>query len=343
MRRERRTLAFGRLLATRAAMTVITLSSALTVFSYCGLAAGGKSANLSEHLIAAASYAAPEGSNPESINPDLLRQLEANPEIKLQFDNSPDAPLVITGASLKAVKRPPLTDPSVPPNRYLISPDVELQNRTNKRVTGLVLRFVCAGSAPRTYSGEGELNVMPGGDYRFKMKPRSDTFTLDGDPNWLRVNVAAVLLEGEDLWVSVDQTGRQPKGTIGTRSDRGPSHPSSPSEVTSTTPGPPDQSESHSPAGVAKTVSDAACNGFNCPLSILKVIGQRIGLTVVFEESAEARIQSAGNYYLFSLGDGELIEIMLRLNHLKYIRAGDHLTVKPDASPESLHRLILAN
>jgi len=38
MRREGRTLASGSLLATRAAMTVITLSSALTAFSYDGLA-----------------------------------------------------------------------------------------------------------------------------------------------------------------------------------------------------------------------------------------------------------------------------------------------------------------
>lgn len=349
MRREGRTLAIGaRLLATRAALTVITLSSALTAFSYGGLASGGKRANLSEHLIAAASYTAPGGSNPEAMNldrlEDSLRQLKANAEIELQFDNSTDGPLVITGASVKAVKTPPVSDPAVPRNRYLISPDVTLQNRTNKQVTGLVLCFAGAGSiAAKTYSGEGELNFMPGADYRFKMKPQWDTFTLDGDPNRLRVSVAAVLLQGEDLWVNVDQTGRAPKGTLGTRSDRGPSHPVSPSEVASTTPGTPDQSESRASVDSAKTVSNAACNGFNSPLGIVKMIGQYIGLTVVFGESAEARIQRAGNFYLFNLRYGELLEIMLRLNDLKYARTGNHLTVLPDPFPENLHRLILTN
>lgn len=347
MRREGRTLALGRLLATGAAMTVITLSSALAAFSYVGLAAGVKRANLSEHLIAAASYPHTRGSNPEAMNPDRLedlrQQLEANPEIELQFDNSTDAPLIITGASVKAVKTPPVSDPAVPRDRYLISPDVTLQNRTNKQVTGLVLRFMCAGSiAARAYAGEGELNFMPGADYRFKMKPQWDTLTLDGDPNRLRVSVAAVLLQGEDLWVNIDQTGPRPKGTLGTRSDRRPSDSSSPSEVASTTPGTTDQSESRASVDRAKTVSNAACNGFNCPLGIVKMIGQSIGLTVVFEEPAEARIQRAGSFYLFNLRYGELLEIMLRLNDLKYTRTGNHLTVKPDPLPESLHRLVLA-
>ena len=348
MRREGRTLESGCLRATRAAVTVITLSGAITAFSYGVLAAGSKRASLTEHLITAASYTAPGESNPEAMNPDrlkdLLQQLEANPEIELQFDNSTDAPLVITGASVKAVKTPPVDDPTVPPNRYMISPDVTLQNRTNRQVTGLVLRFVCAESiAAKIYSGEGELNFMPGADYRFKMKPQWETFTLDGDPNRLRVSVAAVLLQGEDIWVNIGPTGRRPQGTLGTRSEGGSSHPSSPSEVASTTPGTPDQSESRASVDSAKTVSNAACNGSNCPLGIVKMIGQSVGLTVVFEESAEARIQRAGSFYLLNLRYGELLEIMLRLNDLKYTRTGNRLTVKPDTFPKSLHRLILAN
>jgi hypothetical protein len=179
---------------------------------------------------------------------------------------------------------------------------------------------------------------MSGEEYRFKMKPAWDTFALDDDPNRLRVSVAAVLLQGEDLWVNVDHAGRRPEGRLGTRSDSGYSHPPYPSEVAPSTPATADQSEPRHRV-TAKTVGAAACVGNTCPVMIIKQIGETIGLTIVFEKSAQA----SGDFYLLNLRYGDIIEIMLCLNHLKYTRTGNHLTVKPDAFPESFHRLILAN
>lgn len=345
MRKEGKALALRRLLATLAAMTVITLSSALTAFCYGELTAGGKSATLrNEALMSAAFSTAPANSDREMSTDRKPKGLEQERDIEIQYDNSPDAPLIITAASVKAVKTPPVSDPNVPGNRYLISPDVTLQNPTNKQITGLVLRFMCAAViATKTYSGEGEVNLPPGADYRFTMKPQWDTFTLDGDPNQLTVSVAAVLLQGEDLWVNVDQSRRRPEGTLGTPSDTRYSHPSPPSEMASSMPGTADQSKPRAEVDKAKTVSDAACVGSGCPLNILKMLVERMGLNIVFKESAEARIQRTGPLFLRNLRYGDLIEIILRLNDLEYTRTGNHLTVKPDASPESLHRLILAN
>jgi hypothetical protein len=339
MRKETRTLALRRLLATLALMTVITLPSALTALSYGELTASAALRN--EPLTRAASSTAPAKADREVSTDREPEGLVQQLDLEIQLDNSPDAPLIITAASVKAVKTPPVSDPSVPLNRYLISPDVTLQNSTNKQITGLVLRFLCAGSiAARTYSGEGSLNLSPGADYRFKMKPQWDTFTLDGDPNQLTVSVAAVLLQGEELWVNIDQTRRPPEGTLGTLSDRRYSHPSPPSEIAPSTPGTAAQTKRRA---AVETVSDTACVGVGCPLNILKMIVDTVGLKVVFKESAEARIQRAGALYLRNLRYGDLIEIILRLNDLEYTRIGNQLTVKPDAFPERLHRLMLAN
>ena len=171
------------------------------------------------------------------------------------------------------------------------------------------------------------------------MKPQWDVFTLDGDPNRLRVSVAAVLLEGEDLWVNVNETGVRLQGTLAVRASK----PSSPSEAASSRLGEGIQSEPSASTDSAKNVTDAACVGSGCPVSIIKMLGEQIGLPVVFEGSVEGRLQRAGAFYLRNLRYGDLIEIMLRLNNLKYSRTGNQLNVQNQDSPASLYRLELSN
>ena len=338
-----------RLLATAVAVTVVTLSTALAAFSSGGPAFQGNIANVADEPrpVANSNTATGGGSDSGAIgtgqqSKELTQQLESAADIVIQFDNSSDAPLIINAASIKAVKAP--LDPGVPPNRYRVSPDVQLQSTANKRVTGLVLSFTCGcGKGDKTCSGEGGLDLAPGSEYRFKMKPQWDVFTLDGDPNRLRVSVAAVLLEGEDLWVNINETGVRLQGTLAVRSDSNLSDPSSPTKSTSSRPGGGVQSEPRASADSAKAGSDAACVGHGCAASLIKMLSEHIGLPVVFEGSVEGRLQTAGAFYLRNFRYEHLIEIILRLNNLKYSRTGDQLNVKNDDSPESLQRLNLSN
>ena len=334
-----------RLFATPVALTVITLSTALAAFSFGGLAVGGKRATFrDEPPLGAASNTAqgnPDAMSAGQQSKELTQKLEEAPDIAIQFDNSSDAPLTINAASIKAVKAP--LSEGRPPNRYMVRPDVQLQNATNKRVTGLVLSFTCGCSkAAETCSGEGGLDLTPGAEYRFKMKPQSDSFALDGDPNLLRVRVAAVLLEGEDLWVNVDQTRRVTNGTRAVRSDSGSSKAASSFDASSRQVDD-DQSEPRASVGAANVVSDALCNGDGCPLSLIKNLGAIIGLPVVFEGSAEARVKKAVAFHLRNLRRGDVLEILLRLNNLRYSRSGDQLSVRNDDLSESLYRLKLSN
>ena len=350
MPRQRSTRAH-RLLVTTIVVTAITLSTALAAFSSAGLASGRNNANFREELQISATTqktAPADGSNSAATRTgqkpqDLAQQLEKAPDIVIQFDNSSDAPLVLNAASVRAVKAS-TSDPGVPPNRYWVSPDVVLQNSGTKRVTGLVLCFACGcGKADKTCTGEGGLDLTPGSEYRFKMKPLWDTFTLDGDPNRLKVSVAAVILEGEDLWVNVNETGVRVQGTRAVRSDRSSSTPPSSSEAESTGPDEAVKSEPRTSIVPAKTVSDAACVGFRCQLGLIKNLGEIIGLPVVFEASVEMRLQSAGALYLRNLRRGDLIEIIMRLNNLKYSRAGNQLNVQDQDAPETVYRLNLSN
>jgi hypothetical protein len=127
------------------------------------------------------------------------------------------------------------------------------------------------------------------------MKPAWDTFELDDDPNRLRVSVAAVLLQDKHLWVNLYHTGRQPEGGFGTRSDGRYSHPPYSSEVPPSTPATADPSEPRPRVSTAKTVRNTLCRGDKCPLIIIKQMGELMrDLTVIFEKSAEARIQRIG-------------------------------------------------
>jgi len=339
-----RTHATRRLLAAPVALTVITLSTALAAFSFGGLAVEGKRATFrDEPWMSATSDTAPGNPNAMSAgqqSKELIEKLEEAPDIAIQFVNSSDAPLTINAASIRAVKAP--LSEGRPPNRYMVRPDVQLQNATNRRVTGLVLSFRCGCSkAAETCSGEGGLDLTPGAEYRFKMKPQSDSFALDGDPNLLRVSVAAVLLEGEDLWVNVDQTRRVAEGTRAVRSDSGSSKASSSFDASSRQVDD-EQSEPRASVG-ANVVSDALCNGEGCPLSLIKDLGAIIGLPVVFEASAEARVKKAVAFHLRNLRRGDVLEILLRLNNLRYSRSGDRLNVRNDDLSESLYRLKLSN
>ena len=261
----------------------------------------------------------------------------------IQFDNSTDAPLVINAASIKAVKAP-LSDPGATPNRYMVSPDVQLQSATNQRITGLVLSFTCGCSKPdKTRAGEGGLDLTQGAEYRFKMKPKGDSFTLYGDPNQLRVTVAAVILEGEDLWVNVNETGVRLQGTLAVRSDSRFSKPSSPSEAAPSGPEEAIQSEPRASVVSMKMVSDTLCDGQGCPLTLINHFGEIIGLPVVFEASAQARLQGAGAFYLRNMRRWDAMEIIIRLNNLKYSRAGNQLNVQYQDVPQSLYRLNLSN
>jgi hypothetical protein len=346
-RQERKTRTSRHPVATSVAVTVITLSTALAAFSSAGLGLAGNRANVrDEPRTGATNNTAPGRSNPDATSAgqqpkELKQKLEEAADIMIQFDNSSDAPLVINAASIKAVKAPP-SDPDVPPNRYFVTPDVLLQSATDKRVTGLVLSFVCGCSiADKTWSGEGELNLTPGEQYRFKMKPQWDVFTSHGDPNRIRVSVAAVLLEGEDLWVNVDQTRRWTEGTRQVRSEGASSkHPSS-LEASSSSPGHDGKSESSASAN-AKSVTDVLCVGAGCPLGIIKPLGDIIGLPIVIEASAEARVRKGDAFYLRNLRRGDHLEILLRLSNLKYSRTGNQLNVKTDEMPESLYRLTLS-
>ena len=336
-----------RLLVATVALTVITLSTALAAFSYGGLALEGKKANFrDEPGRGATSKTAQENADPVSRAQrakDITQKLEEAPEIVIQFDNSTHSPLVIEAASIKAVKAP-LSDPRLPPNLHLVSPDVQVQSATNRRVTGLVLSFTCeCAGADKTCMGVGGLDLTQGAEYRFKMKPKGGFFTLNGDPNRLRVRVAAVLLEGEDLWVNVNETGVRLQGTLAVRSDSRFSKPSSSTEATSSGPEEAIQSEPRGSVVSAKIVTDVLCDGSGCPLSLIKNLGEIIGLPVVFEAAAEARLQSASAIYLRNLRRGDLIEIIMRLNNLKYSRAGNQLNVQYQNAPESLYRLNLSN
>src|SRR5512143_2561473 len=100
MRKEERKLALRRLLATLAAMTVITVSSALTALSYGELTAGGKkNATLRNEDMKRAAFSTAPAKLVREMSTDrepkgLVQQLD----IEIQFDNSPNAPLIITAA-----------------------------------------------------------------------------------------------------------------------------------------------------------------------------------------------------------------------------------------------------
>ena len=349
MLKQGRTYGPRRLVVALVAVTVITLSTALAAFSYGGLAIGGDGlTSRDEPRTPATTSTAPSRSYPKAMRAGqvpkaLMQELEKAPDTAIQFDNSSDAPLIIDAASIKAVKAP-LSNPRAPSNRHLVSPDVQLHSAADKRITGLVLSFTCKCGADKTCTGEGGLDLTPGAEYRFIMKPQWNVFALYGDPNLLRVSVAAVLLDGEDLWVNVNETGVRLQGTLAVRSDSRFSKPSSPSEAASRRPEEAIQSERRASSVVsARIVTDAACDGSGCPLSLIKNLGEIIGLPVVFEAAAEVRLQSASAIYLRNLRKGDLIEIIMRLNNLKYSRAGNQLNVQYQNAPEGLYRLKLSN
>ena len=324
-------------------MTIITLSIALMAFTYGGIVAECNKARVTNApQTGATSSTAPRGSNP-GVKPrdqgtaELTKQLDEAPDIEINVDNSSDAPLAIKSARVRAILSPPVSGSRETRTAYEIRPDVELQNANARRVTGLVLLFGCGGRVEdRVISGVGGLNMIPGADYQFKMLPGRETFRLYCDLNRLRVSVAAVLLEGEDLWVKDDQTGDRPERGSGTQ----PSSPGKPGSV------PEDPSAPRSPDRLAKAPTDVACAGYGGPVHLLKMLGDSIGLTIVFEGPAgvvQDRIRMADAFYLRNLRREHIIEIILRLHSLKYARSGNQLTVELGAFPESLHRLTLAN
>ena len=134
--------------------------------------------------------------------PDNIKELlDQAPNMPMHFNNDDGAPMVITEATLKAVRdESPRAHVAgqTGSDYYFIRPGIRLLNRSSKVVTGFALYLVNGESKHKVYFGRARLRIEP--QTSFDFADYQERMMMPGNPEAFTVKVLQVGFEDGTEW-----------------------------------------------------------------------------------------------------------------------------------------------
>jgi TonB family protein len=141
----------------------------------------------------------------------VLERLRQSPDIVLRFDISNNAPLMISEASIRAIKQKGSDED------YIVVPRVKLTNITKRRVSGFLLEYIDAGGKSDFHMEHEGPIIEP--DDSYVTGPNNYTLiSLSGSPESWVMKVAGVLFEDGKRWGMLPPPPPPPPG-VGPRGE----------------------------------------------------------------------------------------------------------------------------
>lgn len=168
-----------------------------------------------------------------------MSMIDQAPEVNIQVNNPPDAPLTIKDLKVKAIKRenkegafPPAKD-----NDYLAALEITFANNTNRRINSFSVEFDGTNGARSVFVEYNKAGVEPRGTYTMGKRGRI-IFRASGNPELWSIEVKGVTFEDGQTWGKLPPPPPKPGFHVTGPGLSGPSTITSPKGTGPTTIGP---------------------------------------------------------------------------------------------------------